>query len=423
MSVLLVCPCGKRWSSDGDSGALICPDCGRPLAPIVSGGWRSLWPRLTLAAAVTLLVIVSAGFALVRLLPATRREMPSETAASTTMPQPESELRKPLPQEKPDKPLLRLPDPPAPAVKAIRPLPDKPPPSVTPLEPPAPKKSVSELPAKEDFFQHVVISRVSRYRILDLDMGQNVQYAFVSRFHVKQKNDDGGMVVEQKVESARLSNADTALQERLNELLQKTKGATFTMTLDGRREVTKFEGGQEAIKVFTDANPLGGQSFLLWSFLDRDGWRELAQLSFFQPLPPSSPPKLGENKRGGGERWDRYMTHSWGPLGNWSGKIYFQSTGKQAGLERFDYLLNLAYKPPSKGSGLPFEIGKSQFQIETARGAIAYQPSRKRIAAAEERFHVRGLLTVSFLGVESTVQMDEIQLFQLRILDKNPLQP
>lgn len=413
MSVLLVCPCGKRWSSDGDSDALICPDCGHPLTPIVSGGWRSLWPRLTLAAAVTLLVVVSAGFALVRLLPAARRETPSEAAIATNVPQPEAELRKPSPHEKPDKPLLRPPDSPAPAVKPILPLPNKPPPSVTPLGPPAPKKSVSELPAKDDFFQHLVISRVSRYRILDLDMGQNVQYAFVSRFHVKKKNDDGGMVVEQKVESARLSNADAALQERLNELLQKTKGATFTMTLDGRREVTRFEGGQEAIKVFTDANPLGGQRFLLWSFLDRDGWKELAQLSFFQP--PSSVRR--------GERWDRSMTHSWGPLGNWSGKIYFQSTGKQAGLDRFDYLLHLVYKPPSKGGGLPFEIGKSQFQIETARGAIAYQPSRKRVAAAEERFHVRGLLTLSFLGVESTVQMDEMQLFQLRILDKNPLEP
>lgn len=415
MGVLLVCPCGKRWSREGvsDASALVCPVCGSPLTPIVSGGWRSLWPRLTLAAAATLLVVVSAGFALVRLLPATRHETPSEAVVATNVPQPESEISKPLPQEKPDKPLLRPSDSPASAVKAIVPLPDKPRSGVTPLEPPAPKKSVSELPTKDDFFQHLVISRVSRYRILDLDMGQNVQYAFVSRFHLKKKNDDGGMVVEQKVESVRLSNADPALQERLNELLQKTKGATFTMTVDGRREVTKFEGGQEAIKVFRDDNPLGGQRFLLWSFLDRDGWKELAQLSFFQP--PSSIRR--------GESWDRYMTHSWGPLGNWSGKIYFQSTGKQAGLDRYDYLLHLAYKPPSKGGGLPFEIGKSQFQIHTAHGAIAYQPSRKRVAAAEERFHVRGLLTLSFLGVESVVQMDEIQLFQLRILDKNPLEP
>ena len=117
------------------------------------------------------------------------------------------------------------------------------------------------------------------------------------------------------------------------------------------------------------------------------------------------------------------MSHSWGPLGNWAGKIHFQSSGKQREFDRFDYLLDLAYQPPRKGGGLPFAINKSQFQIQTARGVIAYQPSRRRIAAAEERFHVTGLLTVSFLGTESTVQMDETQLFQLRILDRNPLEP
>jgi hypothetical protein len=390
-----------------------------------------------IAAAATILVIVAVGIALVPFLP--RRETSTDAAVAASVSQPEIELQKPLSSGVSDKPLLRPLAPSAPASKPILPLLDDPPSvapiledpprtptakprDVGPFEDPAPK-SVMELQAKDDFFQHVVISRVSRYHILELDMGQNVQYVFVSHFHVKKKNDDGGMVVEQKVEGVRLSNADPALQERLNELLQKTKGATFTMTFDSHREVTKFEGGQQAIKVFTGDNPLGGPGFLMWSFLDRDGWKELAQLSFFQPPPPSSPPKLGGNKRGGGERWDRSMTHSWGPLGNWSGKTYFQSTGKQAGLDRYDYLLDLAYKPPSKGGGLPFEIGKSQFQIETARGVIAYQPSRMRVAAAEERFHVRGLLTVSFLGVESAVQMDEMQLFQLRILDKNPLQP
>ena len=426
MNLFLVCPCGQRWMSD-DNRAVTCPACGRPLAPLAVGGWRSLWPRLTLAAAATLLAVIVAGVALVRLLPARQHETPPTVVAVSNAPRPEAEEPKALPPapEAPTLPSLESHDS---AAKPILPLLDNSPPLLPPLEKPSrprpakpstakplelPSRNTPDLQAKDEFFQHVVISRVSRYRILDLDLGQNVQYALVSRFRVKKKHDDGGMVVEQKVESVRLSNADAALQGRLNELLQKTKGATFTMTLNARREVTKFEGGPEAIKVFAGANPLGGSSFLLWSFLDRDGWKELAQLSFFQP--PGSPRR--------GERWDRDMTHSWGPLGNWSGKVHFQYTGKRAELDRFDYSLDLVYKPPRKGGGLPFEIGKSQFRIQTARGVIAYQSSRGRVAAAEERFHVRGLLAVSFLGVESAVQMDEMQLFQLRILDRNPLEP
>ena len=416
MSLLFVCPCGKRWTSENAVPPSSCPDCGRPLSPVAVIGWRTLWPRLAFAAGATLLAVIVAGTALVHLLPAPRHETQSVVADDTTKSTPSPPVSEPPPPPPP--PSLDLPPPPT--MKTTLPLLDEPPSSAPPLdEPRRPRPAEPALvkplddAAKSEFFQHLVISRVSRYRILEMDMGQDVQYVLVSRFRIQKKNEDGGMVVEQKVEGVRLSNADPALHIKLNEMLQKTKGASFTMTLNARREVTKFEGGPEALKVFAGANPLGGPSFLLWSFLDRDGWKELAQLSFFQP------PRAVRR----GERWDRSMTHSWGPLGAWDGKVHFQSTGKQAGLDRYDYQLDLAYKPPTKSGGLPFEIGQSRFQIQTARGAIAYNPERERVAAAEERFHVRGVLAVSFLGVESAVQMDEMQLFQLRIVDKNPLEP
>lgn len=261
------------------------------------------------------------------------------------------------------------------------------------------------------FWQEVVIRRVSQYRVLGADMGQNVQYLLVSRFTVTKKEADDSLRVQQKVEAVRLDSADRALQAQLNDLLQKTRGATFELTLNPRREVVSFKGGQEALKVFTGKNPLGGQSFLLWSFLDLDGWKELAEVSFFQPREPLSK----------GDRWSRPMTHSWGPLGNWAGKIDFLHLGPQDGLERYDYALDLAYRPPGAGGGLPFEVGRADFRIQTARGAIGFDPRRGRVALAEERFHVRGLLAVSALGVDSAVEMDETQVFQLRLHDRNPL--
>jgi hypothetical protein len=426
MTVLFTCPCGQRWTSAEGRAAQpqTCPVCGRRLTPLTPGGWRSLAPRLALAATATTLAVILAGVLLAQLLP--RRSTPQPVAAEQTTPSAEAapsrsdsvltrEVTPPpsspvAPEKTTAVPVLPLLDNPPPLEK-----PTAPPSSAPPLDKPKerPAATIPELPADKDFFQHLVISRVSRYRIAELDLGQNVQYVLVSRFHVKKKNDDGSLLVEQKVESVRLSNADPALQARLNELLQKTKGAAFTLRLNARREVTKFEGGPQKLAVLAGDNPLGGPSFLLWSFLDRDGWKELAQLSYFQP-------PAGVRR---GERWTRPMTHSWGPLGNWDGKIHYQAGGKQAGHQRYDYQLELAYKPPPSTAGLPFEIGKSQFQIQTARGVLAYDPERGRVAAAEERFHVRGLLTVSLLGVESLVQMDEMQLFQLRIVDKNPLQP
>ncbi len=411
MNLLHVCSCGNRWSIENDLTAppSFCPQCGLPAAPATTTGWRALLPRLALAAGATLLLVVVAGVLCIRLLPASRHEPQSSRA----------EVKEPVPS--PPAPIVSssppLPDPP---LKTTLPLLDAPQSTAPPLDDPPPPRAEKNGVAKplppapaEEFFQHLVVGRVSRYRILELDMGQDVQYVLVSRFRIGKKNEDGSMVVEQKVEGVRLSNADPALQVKLNEMLQKTKGASFTMTLNADREVTKFEGGTQAFKVFDAGNPLGGPSFLLWSFMDRDGWKELAQLSFFQP----------PNDVRRGQRWDRAMKHSWGPLGAWDGKMHFQATGKQREMERYDYALDLAYRPPTKRGGLPFEIGQSRFQIQAARGAIAYDPKRGRVAAAEERFHVRGMLAVSFAGIDSAVQMDEMQLFQLRIVDKNPLEP
>ena len=262
------------------------------------------------------------------------------------------------------------------------------------------------------FWQEVVIGRVSGYRVLGADMGQDVKYLLVSRFTITKKEADGGLHVRQKVEAVRLDNADRTLQGRLNDLLQKTRGATFEMTLNPRREVVAFKGGQEALTVFADGNPLGGTSFLMWSFLDQDGWKELAEVSFFRPKEPVRK----------GDRWTRPLTHAWGPLGNWTGQVGYVHLGRQGPVERYDYVLDLGYKPPVKGGGLPFAISKADFRLQTARGAIGFDPVRGRVTAAEERFHVRGLLEVSALGVDAAVEMDETQLFQLRLHDRNPLE-
>ena len=39
---------------------------------------------------------------------------------------------------------------------------------------------------------------------------------------------------------------------------------------------------------------------------------------------------------------------------------------------------------------------------------------------AQERFHVRGRLNINLLGQNTPVEIDEQQLFFMRILDRNP---
>ncbi len=405
---------GWQWSGD--------PAAGGPRLAI----------RLALAALLALGAVTALGFWLIPLLPAPNRETRESPAVATVTPATPEQDPPTTPETKPVEPVHARPAPPPEgraAVPSLPPLRDPPaapkapasarlespkpqPKAVPPLPPLAQPKGLPGWKEGDVLWQEVVISRMSRYRVLGADMGQDAQYLLVSRFTVTKKEADGSLRIEQKVEGVRLDNADPGLREQLNDLLKKTRGATFEMTLNPRREVVAFKGGQEALKVFTGANPLGGTSFLLWSFLDQDGWKELAEVSFFRPREPVRK----------GDRWARPMTHSWGPLGSWTGQVGYVHLGRQGPVERYDYGLDLGYKPPAGAGGLPFAVGKADFRLLTARGAIGFDPERGRVILAEERFHVRGVLAVTALGVETAVEMDEAQLFQLRLHDRNPLE-
>src|SRR5207247_889941 len=139
----------------------------------------------------------------------------------------------------------------------------------------------------------------------------------------------------------------------LNALLPKTRGATFTVAVGPGGEVVRFEGGPAATAVVAGGAGPGSAGFLLHSLLDRDGWKELAGLTFFQPARPLRK----------GEKWARPAAHGWGPLGAWVGQVSYLHAGKQAGQDRFAYALELRHVPPRAGGGaMGVQLGKTDFR-------------------------------------------------------------
>jgi hypothetical protein len=289
---------------------------------------------------------------------------------------------------------------------------------VAPLKPPVAKpkpEPVEAVPARykagDTFTQEVVVTRLSAYRILGADVGQNIQYGFVSRFTIDKVERDGGLVVRQQVQEARFSEGDPAMQALLNDALKKTKDATFEITLNARGGVTRFKGAKDPVNVFAGNNPLAGRTFLLWSFLDEDAWKELAQITFFRPDGPLR----------AGEKWTRPLSHSWGSLGRWEGRTTYVAAGKQAGRERITYAHDMTYQPPrGAGGDLPFLVKRADFKPLAAGGVILFDAGRGKVADAEETFRVRGGLVVSAGDVEAAVEMDETQVFRLRVTEATP---
>jgi hypothetical protein len=296
--------------------------------------------------------------------------------------------------------------PPSPA--AVQPAP----PVDTPSPPPA---AVSDQRDSENnsetLFQEVDVQRAPTFAILGTETTQNLHYQMLSELRVGPPDERGIRKVSQSVKNARLVNADELSRGMFEESLRKLVGWQFSYRLNAGGEVLELTSGPEDGRRAAAVEPKGGTGFLLTSVMDEAGWKELAQLSFFVPDPQAS----------GNQPMVRQMTHDFGPLGSWSGMTKFQRQGTQKGVQRFDYVHEMMYKPPEKGAGdLPFAVGEAKFVPDVAGGSIYFDTKTKRVQGAQDRFQVRGEISADVLGQAATIQVQEQQAITVRLFDQDP---
>jgi hypothetical protein len=442
----LTCTCGRliQISAELAGKTFLCPDCGRTLLLPAFGkamavpstqqvaksrgfepSARPNWLPWVFVAIGLLLLAVGVTFFPRGELPPTRPEgqqpsgvnapgSPGQAVAVAELveaPTPEKEFqRAPAKATEPFRPF----DPGPPKAKA--------PPSKEVAGPPlvaktAPKATIGpplklewKLKQGDQFFQDLTISQKTNFNVQGLPVTTFVSYSVLSRFTVDKVDEQNQAIVGQKVESARLLKADDLTSGLLAPAVAKLPGTSFTIHLNALREVTKFEGGASATSPNMQ-NLLGGQGFQTASLLDRDGWKEMAQATFFQPNVLLK----------AGSVWSKPMTHNWGPLGQWVGRTNLRYTGRHETTHKVGYEHQMAYvAPKGPAAGLPFQLNGSKFQPLLAAGTIFFDEAKGRTVAGEERFRVRGLLNISFLGQEVPLELEEEQHFRFEILDRMP---
>src|SRR5260370_17576963 len=235
------------------------------------------------------------------------------------------------------------------------------------------------------FFQELKVVQKPSSRLLGVLFNTSLQYTVLSSFTVE-KTSPEGLQVKQKVEAAHVVQADALTERILAHAILKLPGTTSTIYPNSRMEVSKFTA---AAKPFQMANLLGGQGLQLASLLDQDGWKELAELTFFQPNRT-----LERNAK-----WSRKMTHNWGALGSWAGHINYTYAGKEKLIHKVAYALDLAYKAPKAGGMLP--INNAAFKPQIACGLILFNAERGKVVEAQERFHVPSRLSIALLSQNS----------------------
>jgi hypothetical protein len=268
-----------------------------------------------------------------------------------------------------------------------------------------PLKLVWKLKADDVFFQELVVTQKPTFNVQGIAVAALLQYRIVSRFTVKKRNDDGSLVVEQKIESARLLQADDLTRPLVAGSVAQLPGTVYNLELNAKMDVTKFEGAVAGPKV---APLAGGMGLHMAGLIDRDGWKELAQATFFQF---DQPLKVKD-------RWSKRMTHNWGALGAWSGQIHYLYLGKQDRLHQVGYRLQLAYNAPAAGAVGMLKVAGANFQPPQAEGVLLFDAVKGRVIAAEERFRVRGVIQLPVLGQNTPVEIEEDQHFAIRIHEK-----
>jgi hypothetical protein len=260
-------------------------------------------------------------------------------------------------------------------------------------------------------YQEVLVTQHTRCNMQGMGFDGDLQYRVLSSLSIDKRNPDGSLKVTQKVEQAELTRADALTQTVVGGLLGQLVGSTFQITVDPDGRVVDFQGAKGQIQAAAGNNPLGGQSFTMASIIDPDGWREIADLTFFRPEDPAD----------GEPQWERPAKHSWGPLGSWTGRVSYARAGKEGTLDRIRYTYKLAHQAPKgDAGGLPFQVSRADFKHQEAGGSIEFDNAKRRVVKAEEHFPVKGNLTIGLLGQETPVELEETQDFRIRIFETRP---
>ncbi len=265
-------------------------------------------------------------------------------------------------------------------------------------------------------YQHIDVQRSPKFAVHGMAMDQRIRYAILSRLEVQARIQDGTRKVVQHVEETRLEQADDLSRSTFQSSLDDLRRRQFTFILNRDNEVIDFRGFKKNV-IPLPVNILDSKGFMLTSVIDEDGWKELAELSFFQPPQPTAAETPTSRS------WVRQMTHDWSPLGNWYGTTTFTPRPTEGPLASYDFVHAMTYNPPLDGAAMPFRVSSAEFQPLQTSGTISYDPQIRRAVQAEETFHVRGNVAVELLGQSVPIQLEEKQLLTVRITSQDPRRP
>ncbi len=282
-----------------------------------------------------------------------------------------------------------------------------------------PRPAAHQLPAQRaragarpaELFQLLTMQRQTALRVMGQEIPQQLDYEILSQLDLQPPDEDGSFRVTQRVLTTRLLSAASLSQGQYEKSLNDLVGKSFTFRLNHQCEVISMEG-YEPERTAAPVEALGGTGFQLTSIMDRDGWKEMIQLSFLEPARHIAP----------GQPWTRQMGHDYSPLGTLSGTTTFrQDADRGPPLLYFTYTHDMKFTPAATASSaLPLPVSDVTCTPLEARGRFVYDPAKRHVTEVDEQFHVQTSLSAELMGRSAKLELDERQQLTIRLSTQNP---
>jgi hypothetical protein len=123
-----------------------------------------------------------------------------------------------------------------------------------------------------------------------------------------------------------------------------------------------------------------------------------------------------------GEKWQRKLEVPLGPLGSLASIHNYTYEGMENKLAKISVTATMTYNPPKADAGgqLPFQITKGNLKADDAKGTILFDPAAGRLASSSMTMRIKGSLTISAMGQELAMDMDQNQDVKIEVSDKPP---
>jgi len=264
----------------------------------------------------------------------------------------------------------------------------------------------------DKFYVEDVSTMKQKIGFMGKDIDQTQKTTMVTSYTVKKKTGNE-VVLEQKIEGVDVKVMG-GLGGDLDKMMEKLKGAKFTLTLNPKEgKITKFEGYEDFIKALTEGNEEVGKFIKM--MLSEDVLKKSSEEAFGF-LPGKAVAK--------GDSWKKEQSIPFGPLGSFKTVNNYTYQGKEENLEKIGLKAELTYSPPKGDAGFGlFKIVKGNLKSEGARGTLIFDADKGRLSKYSMAMVFRGSLTMDIMGnmIDMDVTID--QNSNSRVLNRNPLMP